>query len=164
MQPILLINFEHATPAMAELGLEHLFGPLFQAVFTDDTDALKAALTADSLRSILAGLSDGGKRHALRRLVVALTTPGPALLEAEADPSKLKALEDAWALRPMTDAWGEFMGFFTSLGLSLPDIQGSSDESESRQQEKTKSGSTRGHSAKSSPRSRAAGGKQRSSQ
>ena len=46
MQPILLINFEHATPAMAELGLEHLFGPLFQAVFTDDTDALKAALTA----------------------------------------------------------------------------------------------------------------------
>lgn len=163
MQPILLINFEHATPAMAELGLEHLFGPLFQTVFCDDISALQAALTTDSLRSILAGLADGGKRCALRKLVTALTTSGPELLEAEANPAKLKALEDAWALRPIQDAWGEFMGFFTSLGLSLPDILDSSSEPEKPLKGKRESASTRGRSAKSSLPSQGDGHKRRSS-
>lgn len=145
MQPILLVHFEHASPALAEMGLEHLFGPLLQAIFEEDTDALKAALTAENLRLILSGLAEGGKRHALRRLVVALTTPGAELLAAESDPAKLKALEDAWALRPLTDAWGEFLAFFTSLGLSLPGTQGSSNESESLQSEASEGGSTPGH-------------------
>lgn len=130
MQPLHLVHFENATPAMADLGLEHLLGPLFQAIFQKDINALQGALTTEGLGQIMKGLAEGSKRQALRRLTVALVTPGAELLKAEGDPKAMKALEDAQALRPIGEIFAEFMDFFSSLGLSLPDTPDSSGETE----------------------------------
>jgi hypothetical protein len=127
MQDLSLVHFENAVPAMADLGLEHLLGPLFQAVFNKKTDALKAALTTEGIRELLQGVAAGSKAKALRRLVVALTTPGAELLAAEGDQTKMKVLLDQQALRPLSAVWEDFAGFFASLGISLPDTQDSSD-------------------------------------
>lgn len=127
MQDIHLVHFENAVPAMADLGLEHLLGPLFQAVFNKQADALKAALTTEGIRDLLQGVAAGSKAKALRRLTVALVTPGAELLAAEGDQTKMKALLDQQALRPLPEVWEEFAGFFASLGISLPDFQASSD-------------------------------------
>ena len=128
MQDLSLVHFENAVPAMADLGLEHLLGPLFQAVFNQKTDALKAALTTEGIHNLMQGLATGSKTKALRRLVVALTTPASDLLAAEGENNpKMKALLDQQALRPLPDVWAEFSSFFDSLGISLPDTQDSSD-------------------------------------
>ena len=130
MQGLSLVHFENAVPAMADLGLEHLLGPLFQAIFNKQSDALKAALTTEGIRDLLQGVAAGSKAKALRRLVVALNTPGAELLAAEGENNaKMKALLDAQALRPLPEVWEEFAGFFASLGISLPDTPDSSEPS-----------------------------------
>ncbi len=129
MQDLYLVHFENAVPAMADLGLEHLLGPLFQAIFNKQADALKAALTTEGIRDLLQGVASGSKAKALRRLVVALVTPGAELLAAEGDQVKMKALLDQQAMRPLSEVWEEFAGFFASLGISLPDTLDSSDQS-----------------------------------
>lgn len=138
-----LVHFENATPALADMGLEHVLGPLMRAVFFGDSDDLKAILTPEEIGKVFKGLADGGKAHALRRLIVAITTPGPDLHAAEADKSKMDQLLKDAALRPVSEVWGEFIGFFSSCGLSLTDFLDSSSEGKT-EAEVASSGSAEG--------------------
>lgn len=121
-----LVHFEHAAPAMADLGLEHLLGPLAAAIVLGETAALAAALDPESVGLILKGLASAGEKRAARRLLVALSTPGNELFKAEGDPKLMATLLEAAAKRPLKEGWQEITGFFDSLGVSIRLTPGSS--------------------------------------
>lgn len=107
-----LVHFEHALPALAELGLEHLV-PLFLG--GDRAQVLDEA----TVRKVLGSLSSAAEARAIRRLVVVSRASAEQLLEMETDQAaKTRALREA-ALCTADEAKEAVLGFFSQLGISL---------------------------------------------
>ena len=131
-----LVHFEHALPALAELGLEHLV-PLFlggdQALVLDEA----------TVRRVLGALSSASETRAIRRLVVVSRSSAEQLLEMETDQAaKTKALREA-ALCTSDEAKEAVLGFFSQLGISL-DVSPVSLTGLGSSQEPSQSGEARG--------------------
>lgn len=106
MQPS-LIHLEHALPALAELGIEHLV-PLLGG----------RGLNVEVVGAALKGLASGAEARAARLLVAVAKATGPELLAWESDADlKARALKDA-ALATFEEAQESVGAFFASLGLS----------------------------------------------
>lgn len=131
-----LVHFEHALPALAELGLEHLV-PLFlggdRALVLDEA----------TVRRVLGALSSASETRAIRRLVVVSRSSAEQLLEMETDQAaKTKALREA-ALCTSDEAKEAVLGFFSQLGISL-DVSPVSLTGLGSSQEPSQSGEARG--------------------
>ena len=131
-----LVHFEHALPALAELGLEHLV-PLFLG--GDRAQVLDEA----TVRKVLGALSSASETRALRRLVVVSRSSAEQLLEMETDQAaKTRALREA-ALCTSDEAKEAVLGFFSQLGISL-DVSPVSLTGLGPSQEPSQSGETTG--------------------
>ena len=131
-----LVHFEHALPALAELGLEHLV-PLFLG--GDQAQVLDEA----TVRKVLGALSSASETRAIRRLVVVSRSSAEQLLEMETDQAaKTKALREA-ALCTADEAKEAVLGFFSQLGISL-DVSPASLTGLGSSQEPSQSGEARG--------------------
>lgn len=131
-----LVHFEHALPALAELGLEHLV-PLFLG--GDRAQGLDEA----TVRKVLVALSSASETRAIRRLVVVSRSSAEQLLEMETDQAaKTKALREA-ALCTADEAKEAVLGFFSQLGISL-DVSPVSLTGLGSSQEPSQSGETTG--------------------
>ena len=121
---ISLVHLEHALPALAELGLEHLI-PVLMA-------GGAVSLDSDAVRSILQGLSLGAQKRSARRLMAISQATGEDLLSWEVDASREAEALRLAALSSFDDAKVAILGFFGSLGLSLNVIPGSSEAVETQ--------------------------------
>lgn len=131
-----LVHFEHALPALAELGLEHLV-PLFLG--GDRALALDEA----TVRKVLGALSSASETRAIRRLVVVSRSSAEQLLEMETDQAaRTRALREA-ALCTADEAKEAVLGFFSRLGISL-DVSPASLTGLGSSQEPNQSGEARG--------------------
>lgn len=123
MQPS-LIHLEHALPALADLGLETLV-PLLGG----------RGLQAETIAAALQGLSGGAEKRAARVLVAVARATAKELLAWENDPkAKEEALREA-ALSSFDEAKQAVVGFFDSLGLSLPGTPDSSEPGSTKGEE-----------------------------
>jgi len=114
-----LIHFEHALPALAELGLEHLV-PLF-------VGGGQVALDSDVVKKVLDSLSGASKTRAIRRLVMVSRASAQDLLAMEVDTKKESEALNAAALCSPEEAKAAVLGFFSQLGISL-DVSPASSE------------------------------------
>jgi hypothetical protein len=135
MRPISTIQLEHGLPILAELDLEPLlaaFASLDKLPIGEDGQfrlrevSFKPGDLAGFL-PILKTLGKAGQGRLLRRLAAVAKATDDELLEAEADPAKLKALEAATARAGFQDSLVEVFGFFARAGLSASPSPGSSE-------------------------------------
>ena len=111
-------HFEHAMPALAELGLEHLVPAYLRGG--------QVLLDQEALALLMSSLSGGAQKHAARRLVAVLSATAAEVLAWELNAEAQRRAEDAAALLTFTQAQEIITPFFAPLGDSLSATRASS--------------------------------------
>lgn len=124
-----LIHLEHALPALAELGAEHLLGPMLSG----NQEALQAALAPEAIGNLLRGLASGAERRAARRLLLVARATADELLAMEANPAlEQEALRQA-AKCSLAEVQAVVIGFISGSApspLATPASSGGASTSE----------------------------------
>ena len=114
-------HLEHGLAILADLDGASVSEALAKLgpVVTSGTAVPLADLLGIAL-PFLRAAGSAGRGRILRRLSAVARATVDELLDAEADPKKLAAMERAAALRPYEETFQDAIGFFSAFGLTLP--------------------------------------------
>ncbi len=145
MQDLKLIHFEHAVGPLADMGLEHVVTPLFQAVLAMPTEAMSPEAKRTALNLAVQGVLEDGvlekvfralvknaDTRATRRLVAVLGASANDLFDGweNGDGTAEKAALKNAALMSPGEIAQEIGAFFGWLGLSPASSPASSGNAE----------------------------------